>query len=397
MSSYKKEISLVASMIACLCAGFTYAFSVMQNPIMTEYGFSEGQVALCFSLRIVSSTMTTFCLGNWIKKISIRYCCLCGAGLMALGLILSGFAKSPWLLYLGYGFLSGMGVGFYYPPLMTQSVLIFPDKAGLCSGLMAASYGSGALLWAPLTVQLMEKMGVRTSFFALALIFFLIILISSFFIYDIQYESKNNFGLEGINRRAMVHTRDFYALLITFTFGLTAGIMVIGQAAPILQGDFHFNPAKTASLVGVFSLCNTLGRILFGSLSDYLDRFKVLNLLLVLAGLGMMVVVFQRNASLSVLGMGIAAMTYGGFTTLIAPLTANLFGYKYLHENYSLMYIVFGLASLLGPRLAVLLKQVDHGHYNKAFLGASLLCLIGLCLSSRIYRRYRKVQSLKRS
>ena len=82
----------------------------------------------------------------------------------------------------------------------------------------------------------------------------------------------------------------------------------------------------------------------------------------------------------AVIAMGVAASCYGGFASVLTPLTAQVFGSKYITENYGVMYIVFGLASLIGPVLAVRLRTPD-GAYTWAFAAAAVLAAVGLILN----------------
>ena len=61
------------------------------------------------------------------------------------------------LLYLGYGVLGGAGVGLAYTPPVQTLMQWFPDKKGFASGLTAAGYASGALLFIPVVQQLMSQ------------------------------------------------------------------------------------------------------------------------------------------------------------------------------------------------------------------------------------------------
>ena len=57
--------------------------------------------------------------------------------------------------------VSGVGLGIVYPgATMTNVIRFFPDKRGLSSGLLAAGYGAGAILWAPVTVALIDQFGL---------------------------------------------------------------------------------------------------------------------------------------------------------------------------------------------------------------------------------------------
>ena len=79
--------------------------------------------------------------------------------------------------------------------------------------------------------------------------------------------------------------------------------------------------------------------------------------------------------------MGVAASCYGGLASILTPLTARMFGARYITENYGVMYVVFGLASLIGPSLATTFKTMGGGSYTGAYLTAAVLAAAGLILS----------------
>ena len=74
--------------------------------------------------------------------------------------------------------------------------------------------------------------------------------------------------------------------------------------------------------------------------------------------------------------MALTALCYGGFGGTITPITADLFGTKYITENYGVMYLMFGIAGLIGPRVAVTLSS--SGSYARAFLVGCVLAVISL-------------------
>ena len=50
-------LCLLAAMIICVCAGFGYAWSVIQSPIVAAHGWPDGQVALAYTMTVLCSTM----------------------------------------------------------------------------------------------------------------------------------------------------------------------------------------------------------------------------------------------------------------------------------------------------------------------------------------------------
>lgn len=392
----KRWISFIAALFVSVCAGFGYAWSVFQTPIVESFGWDVADVSLTFTVTIVMSTMSPLFFGGFIKKLKTKHVILIGGIFVGTGLFFTSFITSVLTLYLAYGVLAGIGVGLIYPSLMSYSVMLFPDKKGLASGCMAAAYGSGAVIWAPVAANIIEKSTLGAAFRTLGLCFFIVIIIGSFFLKQIpegfiekiqtkvsesQVKSQSvTKKVEDKTRWQMTKTLTFYIMIVTFTFGTTSGLMVIGQASPILQSTLAFTSAKAAIFVGILSLFNTLGRLFWGTISDKLGRFNVMICLFIIAGISMLSLTMTVTPVLVIVAMALVASCYGAFSTVIAPCTADMFGTKNLTENYGLMYIVFGFASILGPRIAVTCKEMSGGSYAIAFMVAASLSLIGLLL-----------------
>ena len=54
------------------------------------------------------------------------------------------------MLYLTYGVLAGIGLGFGYIVPVATLVKWFPDKRGMITGIAVAGFGGGALVTAPI-------------------------------------------------------------------------------------------------------------------------------------------------------------------------------------------------------------------------------------------------------
>ena len=184
----QRWICFIAALIICVCAGFGYSWSVLQGPIAQKFGWNEGAVSLTFTITVVCSTMSPLFFGSVIQKITTRRCVLIGGILFGAGLVLSGIMTSLWQLYAFYGVLSGLGCGFVYPSLMAYVVKLFPDKAGLASGLGTAAYGSGAIIWAPTAASIIVRTSICTALISLGIVFLVIILVGDLFLKEVPDE-----------------------------------------------------------------------------------------------------------------------------------------------------------------------------------------------------------------
>lgn len=381
--------SMAACLIICVCAGFGYAWSVLQTPLIDAHSWPDSQVSLTYTITVLCSTMAPLLFGPLIRKLGTRRCVVLGALLFGIGLIACGWLSSVWQLYLFYGVLSGLGTGFIYPAMMAYVVRLFPERSGMASGLGTAAYGSGAILWAPIAAALIGRASLRGMFCILGGAFLVVILAGSFFLVEPPEGLREALcpapdgsasAAWGLRRGEMVRTPAFAAMVAIFTCGLVAGVIVISQASPILQSRCGFAAGTAAVFVSVFAACNMAGRFLWGSLSDRLGLRRVVTAVSAVCIASMLALVLCRSAIPAVIAMCVAASCYGGFASVLTPMTAQVFGARHITENYGVMYIVFGLASLVGPMLAVRLRGND-GAYTWAFAAAALLAAVGLALN----------------
>ena len=367
---------------------------VLQGPIAQKFGWNESAVSLTFTITVVCSTMSPLFFGAIIKKITTRKCVLIGGIFFGAGLILSGIMNSLWQLYAFYGILSGLGCGFIYPSLMAYVVKLFPDKAGLASGFGTAAYGSGAIIWAPTAAAIIGRSSIGMALIVLGVVFLVIILVGDFFLKEVpdKWQSLMTHGSNheddektGLKRSEMLKTPAFYIIALTFTFGLIAGIMVISQASPILQATVGFSPERSSIFVSIFAACNMAGRFIFGSVSDKIGIQRTMAVVFILCAASMVILTVGTSPIFVIAAMGVAASCYGGFASILTPITADVFGSKYITENYGAMYVVFGIASLIGPVMASYFKAL--GSYSGAFTASAALALMGLILSRFIKKQ----------
>lgn len=386
----RRWLCLISAMVICVCAGFGYAWSVLQTPIIARFGWADSGVALAYTITVVCSTMAPLLFGGLIRRMSSRLCVAVGAVLFGAGLFAAGLMSQLWQLYLFYGVISGLGVGFIYPSMMAYVVRLFPDRSGMASGLGTAAYGLRRHPVGPHRRRADGEGGPGRAFRVLGVLFAAVILLGSLLLAEPRRiprrhgpppQRPGRGAAADLNRGQMVRTGAFYRMVAVFTCGLVAGVIVISQASPILQQTLGYAPARAALFVSVFSACNMAGRFVWGSLSDRLGLVNTAGAVFLLCILSMAALAVTGTEGLVLLFMGVAASCYGGLASLLTPLTARMFGPRYITENYGVMYVVFGLASLIGPSLATTFKTAGGGSYTGAYVTAAVLAVIGLALS----------------
>lgn len=385
----KRWIHMAGAMFLALCSGIGYAWSVFQKPLMENSQWGLKSISLTFTLQILVSTIAPVFLGRVQKQLGIRNYIRLGIAVYVLGLAATMSTSSIGYFYIIYGIVVGIGIAILYPTLMSYATGMFPDKTGMASGMLACSYGSGAILWAPIATYLMKSHGVLSVFGFLALIFAAAMIPASFLIRSIPTDFNPSSKKSGLSSSGKAATRDYtwkemlktpryYVILTTLTLGAASGLMIMGHASGMLQEILGFTPEKAAYLVGLFSVSNALGRLLFGLVSDRLGRYNIMMLLFAMIG-GAMFILTRSSGIIFIASMCLISSCYGGFTSMFSPVCADNFGMKNLAVNYAFLYIAYGLAGAIGPQLAAGIKTVSGG-YDMAFLTVAAMSTAGLLL-----------------
>lgn len=380
------------ALIIELFGGFLYAWSVVQLPLEQKYGWSSSAISLAYTLNFLITALVTLFGGKLKDKLGIRRTALAGGLFTGAGLLLcSAMGGHIWQLYLGFSVLYGIGVAFISPALVAYCVQILPGRSGLAGGASSGAFALGALIWAPAATRILEWKGdVSASFLYLGLAMMIPIVVLSFFLVEVPAQPAPQAagsalaradGLLSMGRGEMVRTVSFYAIAVTFILGLSCGAMVMSYGAPILQTAFPTVSADAASLlVGVFSIMSAVGRVFWGTLSDKLGKLKTLMLLSIVTGVSMAVLILVPGLPLYVAMLVLATLCYGGFCCIVGPLTAEVYGQAHFKENYSVIYMVYTIASLIGPVLISTVRDTT-GELSGAYVVGLIFCVLGVCIT----------------
>ncbi|MCR5784733.1 MAG: OFA family MFS transporter [Eubacterium sp.] len=403
----KRTLIFIAALIATFCAGFGYSWSILQSAIMQEHAdWAPSAIAITYTLQVAVSCLGPIPLSPIITRLSVRGNMIVGGILYGIGIFACSFATSLPMFYIFYGVLSGAGVAFIYPQMMSYSVKVLADKGSLASGFMAAAYGSGAVIWAPVANTLIETKSLTTTFTILGIVFLIAIICMSFILADIPEGYVESFAapeakkeeapkrtVEDKTRGQMIKTATCWIMLVGFSFALTSGMLAISQAKGIVANTGGSLAAQAALCVSVITLFNTLGRLFWGSVSTKTGIYNVMIILCVVAAVCMGALAVVPNGILVVVFLALAASCFGGFATLLTPMTADFFGYKNLTANFGFMYIAFAVAALIGPRLATSLVSVSEAgeySYSSAYIVGAILSIVGAVCAVLLKNTYNK-------
>ena len=363
-----------------LCFGTVYAWSFFQTMLVRQNGWTHTETAWAFSIAIFSLGVSAAWAGNALPKMGPKRLAVTGSAMFSSGYMIAGLAlhlDSVPLFYLGYGVIGGAGIGLGYVTPVATVAKWFPDRKGLATGIVVMGFGVGAFLLskglAPFLIVQVD--GQLPLVFVWLGVIFACILIPCSLALSNPPESQSlagaGVGRAGLNEAesaaTYLRTPQFLIMWIVFFFNIAAGISVIGFQSEILQevwglSDPSIEPATLAAygatLIAVSSICNGLGRLFWGLLSDRLGRVRVFRILLASQMFVFGVLMTETNPWVfSVLVCYVLLCFGGGFATM-PSFVLDVFGTSKMSTIYGAVLTAWAAAGIFGPLYVGYLKDM---------------------------------------
>jgi MFS transporter, OFA family, oxalate/formate antiporter len=381
----------LAGFLMQVALGAVYAWSVFRNPLTKQFGWTIAQVTWTFTICVSVVGIAAFFGGLWLNKKGPRVVAFTAAFLYGLGVFLASFsAHKLWWLYISYGVIGGIGLGFGYIVPIAVLVKWFPDRRGLITGIAVGGFGAGALVTAPLAQHLIQTVGVLQTFAYLGIAYFIVILAAGFFMRNPPAGWAPQGWTPSATQTAQRASADYtfgsalsswqwWALWVLLFLNTTAGISIISQEAPLFQKLTGASAVVAAGMVGIVSIGNSVGRIFWASVSDAITRRWTFAVMYVFQfGLLWLLPSLSSAAVITVVSFVILMCYGGGFGTMPA-FAADYFGSKNIGPIYGLMLTAWGCASYFGPQLIIKLLG-PTGSYARGLHTIAVIMLISAVL-----------------
>lgn len=398
MQEKKRWLYVALGVLVLLCAGMVYAWSVLSAPIARDFPqWSTAQLSLAFTL-----VMIFFCLGGLAGglsagKLSQKVLLLTAAVLFFIGFFLTGRIHTLGGLYLGFGVICGLGSGLAYNAVVSTVNRWFPDKQGLVSGILLMGFGLSSFLIGKLYQACTpESPGAwRSSFTVLGIITALIVGLCGLFLEKPERVSTPSAGSKKryINPIAMEATtaqmlrQGSFWLCYLWAILLTAsGLAIVSQAGGIVRElDTAASAGHIATMVGMISIFNALGRVIVGALYDRRGRsaaMQTVNLLFLLSGSVLIAALLTQRPALLIPGFILGGLAYGGVTPTNTAFVGSYYGLKHFALNLPI-FVTNLIPASFGSTVAGALYD-GSGSYQSCFVMVVALAAAGILVSLSI-------------
>ncbi|PZE20520.1 L-lactate MFS transporter [Paenibacillus xerothermodurans] len=391
--------------------GSVYAWSVFTKPLINQFGWDLQQVTFTFSLAILFLGLSAAFLGHFVEKYGPRKAGLLAAAFFGVGIAGSGLAvhlSSLPLLYLFYGVCGGIGLGVGYIAPVSTLVKWFPDRRGLATGLAIMGFGFASLVSSPIIAQLIDSVGIASTFYILGTSYFALMLSSSLYLapppagwmpegFKTAVETgkkKLKADLSQLTANEAVKTARFWMLWLMLFINVTCGIAIISVASPMAQEIANMTSIAAASMVGLMGLFNGLGRIGWASLSDYIGRPNTYTAFFLIQIAAFLLLPVVANAQLFQIVIFLILTCYGGGFASIPAYIGDMFGTKQLGAIHGYILTAWAAAGLAGPILATWVREATNSYIGTLYIFAALFAA-ALVVSLLIRLEIRKLQLRK--
>ncbi|HEY5113474.1 MAG TPA: OFA family MFS transporter [Coriobacteriia bacterium] len=445
------RVVVLAGLGINLCLGVLYTWSMFTSELTGRMGWTAAEALTPYAIALGMFGLMMVFAGRLQDKIGPRVTASIGGALVGVGMIVASMAPAvskaagdayaaalklapadptavaqakaalpavgaslPWLA-IGFGVLTGAGIGFAYAAATPAAVKWFaPTKKGLISGTVVAGFGLASVYTAPLTGNLLATQGLNTTFLWLGIGFLVAILAFAQLLKNppadyvpepdtrvIHHSNQTKAAARDYTWQQMVRTPQFYMIWLMYAFAAGAGLMVVGiiakyaatigpvmtQLTTITTGfkggslDWVAKAGATFTFVMALAVGNGAGRPITGIISDRIGRNQT-----------MMGVFVLQAAFMALLGSGIVTdftlllvvaafvgAMYGANLTLFPAMTYDFFGTKNGGVNYGLVFTAWGAGGVLGSLGSGFAKDL-FGSFNVAFWVAAALLLVATAI-----------------
>lgn len=389
---------VAAAMLLQFSIGAVYAWSVFGGALQDAepWRLSTLKASLPFTVTIGMIFVGTYLGGRLQDLRGPRVVALIGGVVYAVGIVLASFTSDSgdyWLLILGYGVISGFGLGFAYIVPIAMLQKWFPDKTGLITGLAVGGFGFGAVLTSPVAQWLIgrDSDDPTGAFLPLGIVYLAMSLAGAsifrnppegYTVPGFDPAAKGGGGDAGrdYTQGEALRTPQWYLLTAILTLNVSAGIALISYAKQSAEVIAGYSVGAAATLVGVLAIFNGGGRIVWAAASDYMGRMPAFAAMLGLQGVCLIVLPHAGNVALFAVLAAVIYLCYGGGFGTMPATAGDFFGVKNAGAIYGLMLIGWSLGGVLGPVVAGALVGGDDA-YTLAYTTIGIIALVSVALT----------------
>ncbi len=390
---YAWVVAAVTFLVLLTAAGFRSTVGVFVVPLEEDFGWGRADVSLAISLNLVFYGLVSPFAAAFVDRVGVRRVMVAGLVAVGGGAALTVAMNALWQLDLIWGLVIGSATGAISIPLSAiVATRWFDHRRGLVTGMLAASFATGNLIFLPLLAWITREQGWRwaaavVAICAAAIVPLVLLLMrerpadAGVLPYGATAEppaprrpAGSPFVRPFHELRHAAGVRDFWLLAGTFFIcGWTTNGAVQSHFIPAAS-DHGISGVTAASLLAVIGVFDLIGSTASGWLTDRYDPRRLLFVYYCLRGTSLAALpVLLEGSGLPLIAF---AVVYGLDWVATVPPTVALTNEAFGRDRAPVVFGWIFCAHMLGGAAAAGVAGAFRdafGDYLLAFSGAGLL------------------------
>jgi len=378
-------IIVSASLVIVTAAeGLLFSFGVFFAPLLGEFGWTRAMTSGALSLSTIVHIPILIVVGRLTDRFGPRLVLSACGFFLGLGYLLMSQTNAIWQLYLFYGVIASIGMGFYWVPIISIIPRWFVKKRGLMMAIVTSGVGIGQLVVPASANWLISVYGWRKSYLIIGSITMGVIMLAAQFLkqHPIQVGQLpyNEKKVGGLPIRAALHTRSFWIASILFlSWGFCLSIVMVHSVIHAI--GLGMPPAKAANILAIIGGAGIAGRLAFGHMADTIGMKPALITSMALISISFLCLLTGTEMWMLYLFAAVFGISYGTMEILQSPIIANLFGLSSLATLMGLNTAIGAIGFLVGPVLGGYIFDVT-GSYHIVFIICAAMGMMCIMLSA---------------
>lgn len=376
------------------------AFSIYMPYIRDEFGLTNAQTSTLVTMRLVVAFVCMLLIGKYYDLFNIRVGGSLAAAFGGLTFLIYSFASDFTLFAVGAG-VSGLAYGF--GSMVPVSILMtrwFDDHKALAISICSAGSGLGSIILPPVVTGLLSTLSMPTVFRIEAAF----ILLCAAVIYLAIRNYPHDMGLTrlGENRERLKQAAQENAAPRSMKAPITKAVLILSCAGsflmgaqgnpgimhiPVLYTSEGFTAVFAATLMSIIGAALTVGKIVFGEVTDKIGGFRssIIFFILLVLGNGLCCLAGTGNAVLGLTAVAVLGVGYSVSTIGPSIWAGDLSSEMEFPKTMRTFQIFYSLGALITASVPGILADRFSGSYVPAYVMFTAMALIASLLIVAAY------------
>ena len=319
---------------------FTYAFTVLVDPVRTEFDASLEQVMYSLTIGTLLGLVVSPVTGILIDRFSVRALMTIGSAFFAVGFYLMAMAPSLSLFNVATGLT--MAISMAFTGSMAGSAAVsrwFTRSLGKAMGIAAMGTSVGGVVIPVLLTYWLDREGWRGALENMSMVtLFLLMPIIWFSIRsrpaDVGLEAEpgalaaipaTNTANTSLGMHHIVRMPEFWFIGLSMGLVFSAFASMVANLAPYAT-RLGINDAGVSSMIALLAVGGVIGKLSFGIAADRINPKVGLWMAHLLLGAAFMMLIFEPPFALLLVAALSFGLSTGGLLPVWNGMVAKVFG-----------------------------------------------------------------------